>query len=214
MQQRLYRASSCRRGWVPLFLCLQGYKPGRILLQHGELQVPWGEVALLSAVVGSLAVRSRRAPQVGRGDPSSHPLFMGGPVFRAQSLFLRNHWSSHPACSAWNSVGRMVELLTPRDVLSDTLSPLTGLDWEWPGVMVSLSCSLAVLGIEFRASRLLDKHFTTELHHQLPSSFLILRQSLNWFELEILHCSLYSSCATGFPCFLILKQDAFCYVFQ
>lgn len=78
MQQRLYRASSCRRGWVPLFLCLQGYKPGRILLQHGELQVPWGEVALLSAVVGSLAVRSRWAPQVGRGDPSSHPLFMGG----------------------------------------------------------------------------------------------------------------------------------------
>lgn len=49
----------------------------------------------------------------------------------------------------------------------------------WIGVMVSLSCSLAVLGIEFRASCLLDKHFTTELHYQLPSSFLILRQSLN-----------------------------------
>lgn len=92
--------------------------------------MPWEEAALLSAVVGSLGVRSRRASQVGRGGPSFHPLFMGGPVFRAQSLFLRNHGSSHPTCSAWDSVGRMVELLTPRDVLSDTLSPLTDLDWS------------------------------------------------------------------------------------
>lgn len=51
-------------------VCLQGYKSGRILLQHGDLQVPWEEVALLSAVVGNIAVRSRRVSQVSRGDPS------------------------------------------------------------------------------------------------------------------------------------------------
>lgn len=73
-------------GVESMSLCLQGYKLGRILLQHGDLQVLWEEVALLSAVVGNIAVRSRRASQVGRGDPSSHSLLVGGPMFRAQSL--------------------------------------------------------------------------------------------------------------------------------
>ena len=73
-----------------------------------------------------------------------------------------------------------MELLTPKACFLIPVLHLV-LVWiaAWLGVMVSLSGSLAVLGIEFRASRLLDKHFTVELHYQLPSSFLILRQSLN-----------------------------------
>lgn len=110
------------------------------------------------------------------GTLRSHSLLMGDPVFRAQSFYSFGITGAVP----WNSVGRMVELLTPKACFPIPILHLV-LAWiaAWLGVMVSLSGSLAVLGIELRASCLLDKHFTIELHYQLPYSFLTLRQSLN-----------------------------------
>lgn len=68
-------------------ICLQGYKSGRILLQHGDLQVPWEEVALLSAVVGNLLLDPDGRLKSAEGTLHSHSLLMGDPVFRAQSLY-------------------------------------------------------------------------------------------------------------------------------